>query len=306
MTARHFFIDPLLDAARRAKMRLNMRLGHRARRALRGRTYLVTGATGAIGEATVKTLVSCGASVLMHGRSDTRLNEATARLEKHARHGARLHRFRSELGDRNSVAEMIDGILHRHPALDGIINNAAIGYQATRSVDVHGIESLWSTNVVAPWQLSCGLATLLAKSDDARILNIVSGLVEDIGPDLMLETGYEPVHAYARSKQALIVATTALAENLAPKRIAVFAVDPGTVDTPMAAGFVDAPEGMSPTLTGELFAKMVGERGLREQSGQLFSLGRARPLPDQAQDKAFRDWMCKRVDEMAGARTTAA
>jgi len=188
-----------------------------------------------------------------------------------------------------------------HAHLDGLINNAGVGVMPQRRVDARGLEWLWAVNVVAPWQLAQGLAGTLAQGHAPRILNLVSSLKHEIGDDLMLERHWDPIHAYARSKQALIILTVALAEQLRAQGITVNALDPGGIDTPMFTGFGLDYDGMPVSQAGELLGRMIADPVLSGKSGLLYRIGRCIDLPRQATDAAFRSQLVATVRGHAGA-----
>ena len=278
----------------------------RARRAARGRKYLVTGATGGIGEAAAIELVASGASVLVHGRSTQRLADTVGRLSAQARDGARIWSYQADLADPTELDKLLQQVRRDHRHLDGLINNAGVGIVPERRVDGRGLEGVWAVNVVAPWQLAQGLAQMLAKGHSPRILNLVSSLKREIGDDLMMESGYDPFHAYARSKQAMVVLTVALAEQFRAQGIAVNALDPGGIDTPMFAGFGLDYNGMPPSQAGKLLGRMIADPALSRSSGLLYSIGRRIELPRQALDAEFRARLVDSVRAHAARRTTPA
>ncbi len=293
------------SAARRRlrawRHRLDSRFILRARRAARGRKYLITGATSGIGEAAAAELLRCGASVLIHGRSPQRLAQSVARLQAQARHGARIWSYCAELADPRQIEHLLQQVRQDHSHLDGLINNAAIGVMAERRVDARGLEWLWAVNVVAPWHLAHGLAETLARGHAPRILNLASSLTHEIGDDLMLEHNWDPIHAYGRSKQAVIVLTVALAEQLQAQGIVVNALDPGSIDTAMFAGFELDFRGMPVRQAGELLGRMIADPVLSETSGSLFRIGRPIELPPQALDVQFRTRLTGTLQRQAAA-----
>ena len=92
------------------------------------------------------------------------------------------------------------------------------------------------TNFYGPWRMIQVFQPLLAKSDDARIINISSGMGE-----LASLTGEWP--AYSLSKSSLNALTIMFANELKKKGIRVNAMCPGWVKTDM--GGPDAPRSVS-------------------------------------------------------------
>jgi NAD(P)-dependent dehydrogenase (short-subunit alcohol dehydrogenase family) len=100
------------------------------------------------------------------------------------------------------------------------------------SADLREVRRIMETNLYGAWRMIQVFAPLLEKSDDARIINISSGLGE-----LGSLTGEYP--AYSASKAALNAMTIMFANELSKSGIRVNAVCPGWVKTDM--GGQDAP-----------------------------------------------------------------
>ena len=121
--------------------------------------------------------------------------------------------------------------------VDVIINNAG-GIYEEKLTTSEGMETTMVTNYLSHYALTQNLIDKLAKSDDARIINIGSEMyrMNDWNDDLMFENKpYEMAKAYANTKLALIYYTQWLAENYKVKNIKANCIHPGMVDTGFAA-----------------------------------------------------------------------
>lgn len=194
---------------------------------------LITGATDGIGRETAHALARRGAAVILHGRSDERLQATKASFE--AETGSRS--IAAVQGDLASFAEihaMADHLLDRFPAIDVLINNAGV-YQKRWEPSVDGIERTLAVNHLAPFLLTHRLLPALARAPRGRIVNVASiahqrGRI-DLG-DLELRADFDPYRAYAQSKLANILFTRELARRLGPaSTITVNALHPGVVGT---------------------------------------------------------------------------
>ncbi len=114
----------------------------------------------------------------------------------------------------------------------------------------------------------------------------------------MLAAAYDPIHAYARSKQALIAVGIAQSERFRAAGITVNALDPGTVDTAMAVGFDLDYRGAPPDVAAQQLARMMTEPSLAGITGRLFLTGRRIRPPDQVRDPDFRQ-LADRSDRTA-------
>lgn len=84
------------------------------------KTILITGATDGIGLLTAKTLAADGHTVLLHGRSDEKLEAAAQEV------GGSPETYRADLSDLDEVASLAQEIRARHERLDVLINNAGV------------------------------------------------------------------------------------------------------------------------------------------------------------------------------------
>ena len=94
-------------------------------------------------------------------------------------------------------------------------------------------------NLLAPFFLTQALHTLLAKSDDASIVNIGT-MYSAVGPDWGLYEGTDMTNpaAYSASKGGLLSTTRWLATALAPK-VRVNMVSPGGIERGQDAQFLE-------------------------------------------------------------------
>jgi retinol dehydrogenase-14 len=85
-----------------------------------GRTVLVTGGTGGIGEATAAGLAGLGARVGIVGRQRGRAEEAGARIRSA---GAEVDVFTADLSAQREVRALAEQVLTAYPRLDVLVNN---------------------------------------------------------------------------------------------------------------------------------------------------------------------------------------
>src|SRR5438270_9477603 len=85
---------------------------------LKGKVALVTGSTAGIGFAIAKRLAGEGAEVIVNGRTDERVREATAKIDKEVS-GGKLRGVAADLG----TAEGCDKVVSAAPRVDILVNN---------------------------------------------------------------------------------------------------------------------------------------------------------------------------------------
>src|SRR5687768_4970106 len=87
---------------------------------LEGKVAIVTGATGGIGEATAKRFLEEGASVMLVGRSQEKLNETCERLAAFSG----LADFVADAGDEAATAASVAATVEAFGGIDVLIANA--------------------------------------------------------------------------------------------------------------------------------------------------------------------------------------
>jgi 3-oxoacyl-[acyl-carrier protein] reductase len=205
-----------------------------ARMRTEGRAVLVTGASRGIGRAVAEAFAAAGDRVAVHyGASAGAAGEVVAGLA-----GSGHLAVQADLADPDAVARMVDraadGLGGR---LDVLVNNAAIytdnaisqgSYQDWQRAwrEVLGVNLVGTANVT--W---CAVRHM---GRGGRIVNVSSrGAFRG-----------EPAHlSYGASKAGLNAFGQSLARALGPAGIAVLTVAPGFVQTDMAAGYLDGPDG---------------------------------------------------------------
>ena len=107
-----------------------------------GKTILITGASSGIGRATAIECSKLGATCVITGRNEERLNETLAQLvgEGHISVVADI-----------STQEGIDTLIEQSPSVDGLVNNAGIGKnKPIKFYKLEDLNSVFQTNTFAP------------------------------------------------------------------------------------------------------------------------------------------------------------
>ncbi len=192
------------------------------------KTILITGSTDGIGKQTAIELLKLGAKVLIHGKSQEKIEKTIKELSKYGN----VRAYRADFSSLKEIKEMADKILENEEKLDVLINNAGIfSHQKILSED--GYELTFAINHLAPFYLTLLLIPLLKKSAPSRIVN-VSSMAHSSSIDfenLQGEKGYSGYEAYSLSKLANILFTFELAEKLRSSDITVNCLHPGVINT---------------------------------------------------------------------------
>ncbi|USE78122.1 3-oxoacyl-ACP reductase FabG [Cupriavidus gilardii] len=184
---------------------------------------VVTGGSGALGQAICQTLAADGCRVWVH--ANRRLDEALQVAERIRAAGGEAEAIAFDVTDADATEQALQRVLAEGP-VQVLVNNAGIHDDAPmvgmtreqwrRVIDVslHGF-----FNVTQP------LLMPMMRTRWGRIVNIasVAGLIGNRGQV-----------NYAAAKAGVIAATRSLAIEMASRGVTVNAVAPGIVDSPMA------------------------------------------------------------------------
>jgi 3-oxoacyl-[acyl-carrier protein] reductase len=189
---------------------------------LTGRRALVTGSTNGIGEAAVRLLASCGASVVVHGRDAAKAERVVAEI---AAAGGIAAAITGDLAVTSDVEAVIAAIERRLGGVDVLVNN--VGDARPFSSDWFAVDdeqwiASYQRNVVAGVMMIRHLVPGMRARRWGRIINIGSGSYSKPTVDFP---------AYAPAKAALVSMTISLARALTGTGITANVVSPGAVLT---------------------------------------------------------------------------
>ncbi|HEX6111396.1 MAG TPA: 3-oxoacyl-[acyl-carrier-protein] reductase [Geminicoccaceae bacterium] len=187
---------------------------------LSGRTALVTGASGGIGDAIARQLHAQGATVIAAGRRRDALSALAEAL------GERVRVEVAELAE-PEAAEQLVAAADADGGLDVLINNAGL----TRdSLALRMKDEDWQTvlevNLTAGFRLIRAALRGMMRRRWGRIVSVTS---------IVAVTGNPGQANYAAAKAGMIGMTRSLAAEVASRGITVNCVAPGFIQTPMTA-----------------------------------------------------------------------
>jgi 3-oxoacyl-[acyl-carrier protein] reductase len=183
---------------------------------------LVTGGSGAIGQAICRTLAQDGHHVYVH--ANTHLAAAQNLTDQLQQEGLRASAVAFDVTDAQATQQALEALLNHGP-IQVLVNNAGIhddavfpGLTATQwhrviDVSLHGF-----FNVTQPLTLP------MIRTRFGRIINVSS---------VAAVMGNRGQVNYAAAKAALHGATKSLAQELASRGITVNVVAPGLIESPM-------------------------------------------------------------------------
>ncbi|MBC8497054.1 MAG: SDR family NAD(P)-dependent oxidoreductase [Anaerolineales bacterium] len=193
---------------------------------------VVTGATGAIGEAIARGLAKHPTyEVVLIARNEAKAQKATQRIIQ-ATGNQQVSYLLTDLSRRADIYALADqwsGPLHV------LVNNAAASPRQ-RQETPEGIECQFAVNVLSYFWMTEAFTDILRESAPARIVNVASYWAGDLDIN-DLEFNRRPYHngtAYRQSKQANRMLTVAFAERLKDVEISVNACHPGDVSSTLS------------------------------------------------------------------------
>ena len=187
---------------------------------LKGKTALVTGASGGIGSAVARALHNQGAELIINGTRSSELEKLAAEL------GNKVHVLQGDLADTNSIgclAEQAEKISDN--GIDILVNNAGITRDnlLVRLSD-QDLMDVINLNLIAGFHLTRKIIRGMMKRKWGRVIGISS---------VVGITGNAGQTNYAAAKAGMIGFSKALALEVASRGITVNNIAPGFIKTPM-------------------------------------------------------------------------
>ena len=189
-----------------------------------GKTAIVTGATGGIGNAICRELAELQMNLVITGRKKEALDALAADLKNT---GAGVLALDGDITDSAFVRSLPKAAEEHFKGLDVLINCAGIAQnQHFEEVTEEDYDRIMTLNARAPFFLCQASLPALRQSSCATIINITS---------VVAHKGYPYQSAYAASKHALMGFSKTLANEVYKENIRVHLISPGGVYTPMVA-----------------------------------------------------------------------
>ena len=197
---------------------------------LKGKTALVTGASGGIGSAIAYALARQGARLALSGSNGSKLRAFREQLQAEA--GGDHAEITCDLSDTEQVEELIPAAIETLGGLDILVNNAGITRDnlAMRMKDEEW-DRVISINLEAAFRLMRAAARPMMKAKGGRIVSITS---------VVGTTGNPGQMNYAAAKAGIAGMSKSLAQELASRNITVNCVAPGFIRTAMTDQLPDA------------------------------------------------------------------
>jgi len=193
---------------------------------IKGKKALVTGSTAGIGLAIVTALAREGASVVVNGRTQKRVDEALATVRKEIP-GADVTGIAADLGNAAGAQQLVKAL----PAVEILVNNMGI-FEPKPFAEIPDADWLrfFEVNVLSGVRMSRAYLPGMLEKNWGRIVFISS--------ESGLQTPAEMIH-YGVTKTAQLAVSRGLAETVAGTGVTVNSVLPGPTRSEGVEVFVE-------------------------------------------------------------------
>ncbi len=189
---------------------------------LSGRVALVTGGSRGLGRAMALGFAKAGAAVVVASRKADACESVVGEIVTLGGAGLAVA---VRMQEPDEVRQLVDAAVARFGRLDVVVNNAATVLDRTlEALSPDSFRGAFDTNLLGPMLLVQAAVPHLAANGVGSVINISSIAAARATPTRYL---YPPV------KSAMLQVTRSLAVHLAPQRIRVNAIMPGTFRTDM-------------------------------------------------------------------------
>jgi NAD(P)-dependent dehydrogenase (short-subunit alcohol dehydrogenase family) len=189
-----------------------------------GTVCLVTGAGGQIGRSIVRSLAARNATLSLADREADAVDSVIRGLPA----GSRVLAIPVDISAEGVADDAVSRTVAELGSLEVLVNAAGVEGPIGRSddVDLADVRRVFEVNVFALWAFSAAAIRHFRGRKRGRIVNLASGAGL---------AGTAHMAAYSASKHAVVGLTRSMAREVAADGIAVNAVCPGCVESPMMA-----------------------------------------------------------------------
>ena len=211
---------------------------------LSGKSALVTGATGGIGESIARTMHAAGAEVVLSGRRVEKLEALASEL------GERTHIAACDLSDPDQADALVGTAIETAGKLDILVANAGVTRdKLLMQMKDEDFQDIIRVNLESYFRLCRKAVRPMMKARGGRIIGIAS---------IVGVTGNPGQSNYCASKAGMIGFTKSLAQEVASRGITANTIAPGFIESPMTDVL---PEAQKEALLGQIPSGRLGQGG---------------------------------------------
>ncbi|UZS00306.1 SDR family NAD(P)-dependent oxidoreductase [Chondrinema litorale] len=257
------------------------------------KTVVITGGTSGIGKQTAITFAQNGFTVFITSRN-TDIGKAAAEEIISISGNQDVYYILGNLSSIQECKDLIKKIETNVPVLDVLINNAGIT-TIEKEINTDGLEKSFMVNALAPYLITKGLVSSLAKSHNPRALNVSTGIsfLKMAKFDVQKSPfglDYSKGATYAGSKLGGAMLALNLADELKAKHITVNSFSPGVYKTKnsmqdMGSFFLNLVrnlimrKSMSLDIAGEAPYFLATNQELKDITGSYFDMQKKSTFP---------------------------
>ncbi|MEH7222874.1 SDR family oxidoreductase [Bacillus sp. JJ1566] len=188
---------------------------------LKGKTVVITGASGGLGEKIAYLVAEQGASPILLARSYGQLEKIAQNIQE--KYSIDCLFYKLDVGDTDNVKEVFNDILRNVKTVDVLVNNAGFGVFANVvDAKIEQMKAMFEVNVFGLIACTKMVLPTMIEQSSGHIINIASQAGKIATPKSSV---------YAASKHAVLGFTNSLRMELSTTNIHVTAVNPGPIRT---------------------------------------------------------------------------
>jgi NAD(P)-dependent dehydrogenase (short-subunit alcohol dehydrogenase family) len=257
---------------------------------------LVTGANTGIGFEAARGLARMGARVVLACRDPAKGEIARNSIARSTGNND-VQLLVVDLASQGSIRTAAQKFSETHSALNVLVNNAAVG-PPSRQQSPDGIELTFATNVLGYFLLTQLLLDPLRGAAASRVVNVVSRLAYglDLSDVEFKRRPYDPLTAYAQSKQADRMLTWALAQRLESTSVTANAVTPGVVNTKLLHALAPRSSGRTPAEGADSVLWLAMSPEVAGANGRFWAERREQPCEFRSRQDVEALWsLCEQM-----------
>lgn len=197
---------------------------------IKGKTYVITGASSGIGEATALKLAKEGANVVLTARREDRLKELKSKIEKE--HAGKALVVPGDVTNKKDFENLVEKTKAEFKTIDGLINNAGLmPLSYVKNLHTDEWDTMVDVNIKGVLNGVAAVLPTMMEQKSGNIINISSSAGRKMYPGGAV---------YCATKSAVRMFSEGLRQELAPNfNINVTSIEPGFVSTELTDTITD-------------------------------------------------------------------